>query len=130
GVRGGREAARLRTEPLLPLAGDRRLAQLVEEVASQHYPESWVRRSNELGRFWVAGMWLEGSICALLVFVTAAVVGLAQGVPIWFAIVSGIVLGAAVGCGYARSFGRRAAGQYLRLGGGLILVGWGTAGRS
>ncbi len=126
GERG--QAARLRTEPLLPLAGDRRLADLVEEVASQHYPESWVRRSNELGRLWVAGRWLEGSICALLVFVAAAVLGLMRGVPIWFAIISGIVLGAAVGCGYARSFGRRAADQYLRLGGGLILVGWGDGG--
>lgn len=42
-------AARLKTAPLLPTGEDRKLAREVEEVASEHLPERWVRWSNERG---------------------------------------------------------------------------------
>ncbi len=114
----------LRVRPLLPIESDRRLARVVAEVAERHYPESWVRRSNELGRLRVAGSWVDGAIYGLLSCVVAVAVGLVQGFSAWFAIGSGILLGAGFGWLSRRS----SAGLYRRLGGGLLVVGWGAGG--
>ena len=96
GGEGG--AARLRAETLLPLAGDRRLAGLVAEEASRHYPASWVRRSNELGRLRVTSCFpVEGSVFGLLCSVAVGFVGLMQG----FAVGSGLLLGPVVGFWFA-----------------------------
>lgn len=123
-------AVRLRVGPLLPLPGQRRLAELVAEEASRHYPESWVRRSNELGRVRVGG-WVPtlGPICAVLFAVAISVAGLVGGLPTSFAVGRGILLGVAFGLGFVwLVFGRSAAGQYAHLGGGLLIVGRGSGG--
>lgn len=128
GEEGG-ASPRLRVEPLLPLAGDRRLAVLVAEEASRHYPESWVRRSNELGRLRVTSCFpVEGSVFGLSCSVAVGCVGLMQGFAAWFAAGSGLVLGLAVGFWFAWWLGCSAAGSYARLGGGLLAVGRGDGG--
>lgn len=91
-VRKG-EGERLSIRPLLPLAGDRRLAREAQELASEHFPDEWIRRSNQ-------GLTLRATtyfpLEGLAFFVVGLVVLLGTGAGVVTSILGSVVFGCLV----------------------------------
>lgn len=124
--------ATLRTAPLLPTREDRRLAREIQEVASEHFPERWVRLSNGRGV-------LRTTRWPVTEMVGAAAlggVGLPLGCGLWVSGTGGPAVWAALAVGgalfgallVALLGGFEAAGRYRRRG-GLLSVGGGSGAR-
>lgn len=101
----GDKAEELEVEPLLPLAADRRLARAAKELAAEHYPEAWIRRSNEGRKLRATAYFpLESAVIFSLVTVTGMLTG--RGVA------TSIVAAAMFGVGLSYFFYAIGAGFY------------------
>lgn len=88
----------------MPLAADRRLAQEAKELAAEHYPATWIRRSNEGRKLRATAYFpVEGAVMFSLVAVTGVLTGRGIATSIVAAAVSGVALSYffyAIGAGF------------------------------
>ena len=89
----GEEGDRLEVEPLLPFAADRRLAREVAELAAEHFPARWIRRSNASRPLRVTTYFPVEAVTALLgMSVVMLVWGFGLAVSIGSGVLAGVIL--------------------------------------